>query len=133
MTHLPRAAPSLLPRLARLSEALGGNLKLARLRRKFSAETVARRAGISRKTMYRVELGDPAVALGIYARVMQALGLEQDLAALAADDLLGRKLQDAALPMQRRSSRKAAESSVPDSGQTSAPTLPRAHEKAQNA
>ena len=103
---MPRAAPPLLPRLTRLLEALGGNLKLARLRRKFSAETVAQRAGISRKTMYRVEQGDPAVALGIYARVMQALGLEQDLSLLAADDLLGRKLQDAALPAPRRAVRQ---------------------------
>ena len=107
MTHMSRAAPSLLPRLTRLLENVGSNLKLARLRRKFSAEMVAQRAGISRKTVYRVELGDPAVALGIYARVMQVLRLEQDLATLAADDLLGRKLQDAALPMQRRSSRKS--------------------------
>ena len=71
---MPRAAPPLLPRLSRLLEAMGSNLKLARLRRKFSAETVAQRAGISRKTMYRVEQGDPAVALGIYARVLQAWG-----------------------------------------------------------
>ena len=104
---MSRAAPSLLPRLARLLENVGSNLKLARLRRKYSAEMVAQRAGISRKTVYRVELGDPAVALGIYARVMQVLRLEQDLATLAADDLLGRKLQDAALPMQRRSPRKS--------------------------
>ena len=91
---MSRASPSLLPRVSRLLEGLGSNLKLARLRRKYSAETVAQRAGISRKTLYRVELGDPAVALGIYARVMQALGLEQDLALVAVDDVLGRKLQD---------------------------------------
>ena len=104
---MSRAARSLLPRLTRLLESVDGNLKLARLRRKYSAEMVAQRAGVSRKTVYRVELGDPAAALGIYARVMQVLRLEQDLATLAADDLLGRKLQDAALPTQRRSSRKS--------------------------
>jgi transcriptional regulator with XRE-family HTH domain len=93
-----------------LLEAMGSNLKLARLRRKFSAETVAQRAGISRKTMYRVEQGDPAVSLGIYARVMQALGLglEQDLSLLAADDLLGRKLQDAGLTVAKRAPKRAA-------------------------
>ena len=49
---MPRTSPPLLPRLARLLERVGGNLKLARLRRKYSAETVAQRAGISRKTLY---------------------------------------------------------------------------------
>ena len=112
MTHMSRAAPSLLPRLTRLLEALGSKLKLARLRRKFSAETVAQRAGISRKTMYRVEQGDPAVAVGIYARVMQALGLEQDLSLLAADDLLGRKLQDAGLTVAKRAPKRATNVSL---------------------
>jgi len=97
-------------------EGLGSNLKLARLRRKYSAETVAQRAGISRKTLYRVELGDPAVALGIYARVMQALGLEQDLALVAVDDVLGRKLQDAALPNARRAAISKAVASPPAGG-----------------
>ena len=126
---MSRAAPSLLPRLTRLLETVGSNLKLARLRRKYSAEMVAQRAGVSRKTVYRVELGDPAVALGIYARVMQVLRLEQDLATLAADDLLGRKLQDAALPTQRRSSNKVAESIAVVSDDALTPALSREREK----
>lgn len=112
---MTRTSPSLLPRLRRLLEQVGGNLKLARLRRKYSAETVAQRAGVSRKTLYRVEQGDPAVAFGIYARVLQALRLEQDLARLAADDELGRKLQDAALvPRQRAPRRKDTSSRIED-------------------
>ena len=129
---MSRAAPSLLPRLTRLLESVGSNLKLARLRRKYSAEMVAQRAGISRKTVYRVELGDSAVALGIYARVMQVLRLEQDLATLAADDLLGRKLQDAALPMQRRSSRKVAAPTLPVSDDAVTPTVSRLREREPN-
>lgn len=106
---MARTSPSLLPRLGRLLEQVGGNLKLARLRRRHSAESVAQRAGISRKTLYRVERGDPAVALGIYTRVLQALRLEQDLARLAADDELGRRLQDnALLPKQRAPKNEAA-------------------------
>ncbi|MGH8153394.1 MAG: hypothetical protein ACREPF_11775 [Rhodanobacteraceae bacterium] len=58
---------------------------------------MAERAGITRATLLRVERGDAAVALGIYARVLPAPGLEADLDQLAADDVLGRKLQDAAL------------------------------------
>jgi transcriptional regulator with XRE-family HTH domain len=94
---MPRQVPSLLPRLSRLLAGPGENLRKARLRRAFSAETVAQRAGISRKTLYRAEQGDPAVALAIYARVLQALRLENDFATLAFDDTLGRKLQDAVI------------------------------------
>lgn len=103
---MPRTSPPLLPRVARLLSELGENLRLARLRRAYSAETVAQRAGITRKTLYRVERGDPAVALGIYARVLQALGLESDLEGIAADDVLGRKLQDAKLQPRERAPKR---------------------------
>jgi len=53
-----------------------------------------------------VEKGDSAVALGIYARVMQVLRLEEDLAKLAVDDPLGRKLQDTALSPKRRAPKR---------------------------
>lgn len=101
-----KTTPNLLPRISRLLENIGGNLKLARLRRKFSADTVAQRAGITRKTLSKVEQGDPAVAFGVYARVMQVLRLENDLAQLAVDDVLGRKLQDAGLTPKRRAPKK---------------------------
>lgn len=101
-----KPAPLLLPRLTRLLDGLGEHIRKARLRRAYSAETVAQRAGISRKTLFRVERGDPAVALGIYARVLQALGLENDLAAVASDDILGRKLQDAKLETRARAPRR---------------------------
>src|SRR5580698_7113447 len=97
-----RTTPSLVPRVGRLLDIFGDHLKLARLRRKYSAEIVAQRAGITRRTLSKVEQGDPAVALGIYARVMQVLRLEDDLTKLAVDDVLGRKLQDADLAPKRR-------------------------------
>ncbi len=103
---MSRSSPPLLPRIRRLLEQVGANLKLARLRRRYSAQTVAERASISRKTLYRAERGDPAVSLGIYARVLQVLRLEQDLAQLALDDELGRKLQDAGLTARRRAPKR---------------------------
>ena len=104
---MARQTPSLLPRLARLIAGVGENIKRARLRRAYSSETVAQRAGITRKTLYRIERGDPAVALGIYARVLQALRLENDLGSLASDDPLGRKLQDANLEPKRRAPKQS--------------------------
>ena len=103
---MPRTGPPLLPRVSRLLRGYGENLKLARLRRRYSAESVAQRAGISRKTLSRVEKGDAAVALGIFARVMQVLRLEEDLAKLAVDDPLGRKLQDTGLSPKRRAPKR---------------------------
>src|SRR5258707_14120562 len=104
---MARQIPSILPRLARLIAGVGENIKKARLRRAYSSETVAQRAGITRKTLYRVERGDPAVSLGIYARVLQALRLDNDLASIAADDALGRKLQDAGLEPKRRAPKQS--------------------------
>lgn len=105
---MPKTTPTLVPRLARLLDGFGALLKLARLRRKFSAETVAQRAGITRRTLSKVEQGDPSVALGVYARVMQVLRLENDLALLAKDDELGRKLQDAGVSARLRAPKRSS-------------------------
>jgi len=103
---MPKVSPPLTPRLSRLLGDLGNRIRLARLRRKHSAETVAQRAAITRKTLSRVERGDGAVALGIYSRVLQALRLDQDLNSIAADDVLGRKLQDAGIESKRRAPKR---------------------------
>jgi transcriptional regulator with XRE-family HTH domain len=103
-----KTTPNLLPRISRLLDEVGMHLKLARLRRKYSSETVAQRAGITRRTLSKVEHGDPAVAMGVYARVMQVLRLESDLALLGADDELGRKLQDAGITPKLRAPKRAS-------------------------
>jgi transcriptional regulator with XRE-family HTH domain len=99
-------AYSILPGLSRILSGLGARLKVARLRRRLSADMVAQRAGIARATLHRIELGDPGVSLGNFARVMQVLRLEEDLKRLAVDDELGRKLQDAEIGTRARAPRR---------------------------
>jgi transcriptional regulator with XRE-family HTH domain len=82
---------------ARQLEALGQRLRLARKRRRISAVLMAQRVGVSRDTLHRIEKGDPVVGLGTYLRVLRVLGLDTDLDRVAADDPLGRKLQDLSL------------------------------------
>ena len=94
---MPRRPPLVFPKEQRLLSELGERLRLARKRRKLSNAVVAQRAGISRTTVYKVEAGDPGATLGSYLRVLAVLGLEGDLRQLAADDRVGRKLQDLAL------------------------------------
>jgi len=94
---MPRKPPTIFPQEQALLSQLGERLKLARLRRKLSSKVVAQRAGVSRSSLYKVEAGDPGATLGTYMRVLAVLGLEGDLHALAADDKVGRKLQDLAL------------------------------------
>jgi transcriptional regulator with XRE-family HTH domain len=94
------------PSVQRLLEDLGENIRLARLRRGFSMQLVAERAGMSRTTLRSIERGEAGVTLGGYANVLHMLGLHEDLALLGRDDELGRKLQDAALSTRRRAPRR---------------------------
>jgi transcriptional regulator with XRE-family HTH domain len=92
----------LLPRAQKPISVLGENIKLARLRRKFSAEQVAERANISRPTLVSIEKGNPNVTIGAYVKVLSVLGLENDMMEVAKDDSLGRRLQDAKLTVRER-------------------------------
>ena len=96
----------LLPSSEKLLKEMGENIKLARLRRKLSAEQVAERANISRKTLWSIENGSPGVAIGLCLSALLALGLEKDILKIAADDQLGRKLQDADLMVKKRSPKR---------------------------
>jgi transcriptional regulator with XRE-family HTH domain len=102
------------PSSAKEMEALGQRLKNARLRRRFSMETVCSRADISRPTLYKVENGDPSVAIGIYVQVLRVLGLGEDLSLIAKEDILGRRLQDESLPQRKRAPRKTTRTEETD-------------------
>lgn len=95
-------SPILLPRLERLLEATGEQIKLARLRRKLSTEQVSERANISRPTLLAIEKGQGSVSIGNILNVLHILGLENDILKLAGNDELGRKLQDIGLKTGKR-------------------------------
>ena len=61
---------------------------------------VAERAFTSRSTLQRVEAGDTKVGIGIYASVLQALGLLEGLGQIAdiSNDRVGQALASAELP-----------------------------------
>ncbi len=68
---------------------------------------------MARVTLRGIERGDPAVSIGAYANVLHSLGLIADLALVAREDTLGRKLQDAGLEVRARAPR-ASKKSQPD-------------------
>jgi len=103
---MKRQKYTLLPRLTKILEELGEDIKLARLRRRLSTTQIAERAGISRSTLWQIEKGLPNVSMGYYAQVLFVLGLEKNLLNIAADDVLGRKLQDAEILIKKRAPKK---------------------------
>ena len=98
-TRLPR-------KLEQKMELVGEQIKLARLRRNLSIAQVAERATCSPLTVARIEKGTPTVSIGIYARVLYVLQLDDDLTLIAKDDVLGRTLQDIRLKHRTRASKK---------------------------
>jgi len=94
----------LLSKAQKVLKILGENIKLARLRRKYSTKRVADRADISRPTLLSIEKGNPNVSIGAYVRVLFVLGLGQDVQEVADDDVQGREIQDARLLKKKRAS-----------------------------
>ncbi|MEX1032883.1 MAG: helix-turn-helix transcriptional regulator [Cellvibrionaceae bacterium] len=96
--HHPSAA------VKRVLRKLGTDIREARQRRRLTMAVVADRAFTSRATLQRVESGDPGVSIGIYAAVLQALGLLKGLDQLAdpAQDEVGQALSSAELPKRVR-------------------------------
>lgn len=82
------------PKNQKILKQFGENIKLARMRRNYTQSLISERTGLSRLTIRKVEAGDSTVSLGHYVAVLAVLGLVEDLAKVASDDELGRKLQD---------------------------------------
>ena len=94
------------PGARRALRKLGIDIRDARKRRRLTMSIVADRASTSRQTLSRVEAGDPSVSMGIYAAVLQALGLLEGLQNIAdpTSDIVGQDLTQSRLPKRVRMS-----------------------------
>lgn len=83
---------------------LGQDIRDVRRRRGLPAGVIAERAFTSRPTLQRIEQGDASVSIGIYAAVLQALGLLDGLSELAgpARDVAGVAMATENLPQRIR-------------------------------
>ena len=97
-----RRSAIVFPKNRRSLEQLGENIKLARKRRNYTQVLISQRTGLSRLTIRKIEQGDPSVSMGHYVAVLGVLGLAGDIAAVASDDVLGRKVQDIKLMSKKR-------------------------------
>jgi len=83
---------------------LGRDLALARRKRGISTSDMAARLFVSRDTLWRLERGDPAVALGTFATAAFVLSLLDRLANFAAPgkDEVALDLDERRLPQRIR-------------------------------
>ena len=83
---------------------MGANVREARVRRNMTQAELADRACTSHVTLMRLEKGDPSVGLGVLVRVLDILGLTDDLVHIAHpdSDALGKTLSAAKTPKRVR-------------------------------
>eukprot|EP01137_Pigoraptor_chileana_P034826 Opistho-2@27954 len=94
-----------LPRAVRARlEGLGQRVKTARVRRGLGTEELAQECGIGRRSLYRIETGEPGVALGTFLSVLWKLGLLESVQGVANpdDDEHGKILEAARRPERVR-------------------------------
>jgi transcriptional regulator with XRE-family HTH domain len=76
---------ALSPALLQESALLGRRLARLRLARNIKQSDAALRAGLSRNTAYRIEKGDPGLAIGQILRYLKAIAPDSTLLGLLAE------------------------------------------------
>ena len=97
--------------VTRVLRSLGRDLATARRKRRISTQAMAERLFVSRDTLWRLEKGDPTVALGTLATALFVLQMQDRLGQLAAvtTDHLGLELDAEQLPKRIRNKPTAKE------------------------
>lgn len=67
-------------------KTLGSNIKVARSRRRILQEELARKCGITRKTLWSLEQGEGGVSMATLFTVLWTLGLLDSAKAIASPD-----------------------------------------------
>lgn len=91
-------------RVRRAAVTIGEQLVTWRKLQSLTAEQVSERAGVDRKTLRRLEHGDPGVGFDVFLNVLRALGqlesvvevldpYETDLGRARADDILPKRVR----------------------------------------
>lgn len=86
MPKTAKAIRQLPPATLGVLQKLGADLAVARLRRKESLRTWAKRLGVTLSTLQRLEAGDPSVSIGIVASALWLIHRDGELANLAAPE-----------------------------------------------
>jgi len=85
-------------------EVLGTNIQTARKRRGWTLEEMAGSMLVTRKTLSRLEAGDPSVGLSVLAAALHVLGKVNDLQSVVnpGSDTVGIVLEKQRLPQRVR-------------------------------
>lgn len=86
MKKSTKALQQLPPATLGAIQKLGADLAVARLRRKESLRSWAKRLGVSVSTLQRLEAGDPGVSIGILASALWLINRDGELGQLAAPE-----------------------------------------------
>ncbi|MEA2083429.1 MAG: helix-turn-helix domain-containing protein [Thermodesulfobacteriota bacterium] len=86
MSPKQRVQNSLPPDAATIISQLGERIRIARKRRAVTMENMASRMFVTRKTLARLENGDPGVSLAVFTSALWVLGLEKDLHEIAVPE-----------------------------------------------
>lgn len=73
---------------------LGQRLRRARLRKNVSQAEMAARAGVTRKTIIALEMGQPGVSLSMLVKAMAILGYTERVSSLMETDPIGEATED---------------------------------------
>ena len=85
---------------------LGGDLSVARKRRREPLKAWAQRIGVSEPTLVRMEKGDPTVSMAVYATALWLMGRVHAIGDLAAPEHDQSALEDAVRVAKARAVRK---------------------------